>query len=107
MLQRSVDEFERARNRMAGDLKTMIADGEDLLKAATTASGDGFALARTKFENKLQVAKTSLLDASQPAFDRSREAAAAATDYVRGNPWTAVGIVVAAGVMIGLLAGRR
>lgn len=92
---------------MAGDLRTMITDSEDLLKAATTVSGDGFALARTKFEKKLQNAKTSLAEASQPVLDRTREAAVVATDYVRGNPWTTAGIVMAAGVLIGLLAARR
>lgn len=107
MMQRSVDEFERARSRMAGDLRTMIADGEDLLKAATTVSGDGFALAKTKFEKRLQTAKASLIDASQPVLDRTRETADAATDYMRGNPWTTAGVVIAAGVLIGILAARR
>lgn len=107
MMQRSVEEFERARSRMAGDLRTMITDGEDLLKAATTASGDGFALAKSKFEKKLQTAKASLIDASQPAFDRTREAADTATEYMRGNPWTTAGIVITAGVLIGILAARR
>lgn len=106
-MQRSVQEFERARSRMVGDLKTIITDGEDLLKAATTASGDGFSLAKAKFEKKLQTAKASLIDVSQPAFDRTREAADSATDYMRGNPWTTAGIVIVAGVLIGMLAARR
>jgi ElaB/YqjD/DUF883 family membrane-anchored ribosome-binding protein len=61
---------------MAGDFRTMITDGEDLLKAAATVSGEGFAAARRKFD-------------------------------VRGNPWTAVGIAVAAGALLGFLAARR
>jgi ElaB/YqjD/DUF883 family membrane-anchored ribosome-binding protein len=28
-------------------------------------------------------------------------------DYIRGNPWTAVGLAVAAGLLIGFLAGKR
>ena len=32
-------EFDRARGQMAGDLKTMITDSEELLKAAATVSG--------------------------------------------------------------------
>ena len=107
MMQRSVDEFERAGNRMVGDLKTIIADGEDLLKAATTASGDGFALAKAKFEKKLQTAKANLMEASQPVLDKTRETADIATDYMRGNPWTTAGVVIAAGVLIGILLARR
>lgn len=107
MMQRSVNEFGRASSRMADDLKTMITDGEDLLKAATTVSGDGFALAKAKFEKKLQAAKAGLMDASNPVLERTREVADTATHYIRGNPWTTASVVIVAGVLIGLLASRR
>ena len=104
---KTMQQFEQARGRVAGDFRAMIADGEDLLKAAATVSGEGFAAARTKFEGKLKSAKAALADASQPVLDKTRESAAAADDYVRGNPWTAVGVAVAAGALIGFLAARR
>ena len=92
---------------MAGDLRTMINDSEDLLNAAATVSGEGFAAARTKFEDKLRRAKATLADASQPMFDMTRETAAVADDYVHGKPWTAIGVAIAAGVLIGFLAAKR
>lgn len=46
-------------------------------------------------------------DASQPALERTRETASAANAYVRTNPWSAVGIALAAGVLAGYLAGRK
>jgi ElaB/YqjD/DUF883 family membrane-anchored ribosome-binding protein len=107
MMDRAVDEFERARGRMAGDFRTMITDSEDLLKAAATVSGEGFTAARTKFEEKLRRAKVTLADASQPVFDKTRETAAVANDYVHGNPWTAIGVAIATGVLIGLLVAKR
>jgi ElaB/YqjD/DUF883 family membrane-anchored ribosome-binding protein len=107
MMDRAVNEFERARGRMAGDFRTMITDSEDLLKAAATVSGEGFTAARTKFEEKVRSAKATLADASQPLFDRTRETAAVADDYVHGNPWTVVGVAIAAGVLIGFLAAKR
>ncbi len=107
MMDRAVGEFNRAKGRMAGDFRTLITDSEDLLKAAATVSGEGFTAARTKFEDKLRTAKATLADASQPVIDRTRETAAVADDYVRGNPWTAVGVAIAAGVLIGILAARR
>ncbi len=107
MMDRAVNEFERARGRMAGDFRTMITDSEDLLKAAATVSGEGYTAARTKFEEKLKSAKATLADASQPVFDKTRETAAAADDYVHGNPWTAIGVAIAAGVLIGFLAAKR
>jgi len=85
----------------------MVADGEDLLRVAATASGEGFTAARAKFEEKLGNAKTMLADAAQPVLERAGEAAGAANRYVRGNPWTAVGVAVAVGALIGFLAARR
>jgi ElaB/YqjD/DUF883 family membrane-anchored ribosome-binding protein len=107
MTNQAVDEFDRAKGGMAGDFRTMINDSEDLLKAAATVSGEGFAVARTKFEDKLRRAKATLAEASQPVIDRTWETAAAAYDYVHGSPWTAIGVAIAAGVLIGFLAAKR
>lgn len=107
MMDRAVHEFERASGRIAGDFRNMIAESEDLLKAVATASGEGLTAARTKFEDKLRRAKATLADASQPVFDGARETATLADDYVHGNPWTAVGVAIAAGALIGFLAAKR
>jgi len=107
MMNRAVNKFNRAGGRMAGDFRDMIADSEDLLKAAAAVSGEGFAMARSKFEDKVKSAKASLAEASQPAIDRTMKTAAAADDYVRDNPWTAVAVAVAAGALVGFLAAKR
>jgi ElaB/YqjD/DUF883 family membrane-anchored ribosome-binding protein len=104
---KALDEFDRARSRMGRDFRTMITDSEDLLKAAASVSGEGFNAARTQFEEKLRSAKASLSEVSQPVFDRTRETAAVADDYVRTNPWTSVGVAMAAGALIGFIAARR
>jgi ElaB/YqjD/DUF883 family membrane-anchored ribosome-binding protein len=102
-----VDEFNRAKTRMAGDIRSVIADGEDLLKAAAEVSGEGFAVARQKFEKKLGSAKARLADASQAAVEKTKETAAVANRYVHDNPWPAIGVAAVAGILIGLLAARR
>ena len=102
-----VDEFNRAKTRMAGDIRSVIADGEDLLKAAAEVSGEGFAAARQKFEKKLGSAKARLADASQAAVEKTKETAAVANRYVHDNPWPAIGVAAVAGILIGLLAARR
>jgi len=107
MMDRAVDNFEGARGRMAGDFRAMITDSEDLLKAAAAVSNESFKAARTKFEEKLKSAKASLADASQPLLEQTRETVVATNKYVRANPWTAVGIGLAAGVLVGFLAAKR
>lgn len=107
MMNRAEEQFADARSRMADDFRTMIADGEELMIAAASVSGEGFAAARTKFEDKLKSAKAGLASLSQPMLDRTRNTALAAHEYVRGNPWTAAGAAMAAGVLIGLLSAKR
>ena len=107
MTDRAVEQFERARGRMAGDFRNMITDSEDLLKAAASVSGEGFSAARSKFEQKLQSAKAALAEVSQPVVETTRRSAAAADDYVHGSPWIAIGVAVAAGVLIGFLTAKR
>jgi ElaB/YqjD/DUF883 family membrane-anchored ribosome-binding protein len=107
MLNQSANEFDRAGSRIAADFRTMIADSEDLLKAAATMSGDGLAAARAKFEEKVSRAKTALADASQPMFDKSRATAAAANVYVHDNPWGVIVMATALGTLAGFLAARR
>lgn len=106
-MDRAVGQFGRVGDRMARDFSALIADSEDLLQAAATVSGEGLTAARAKFEEKLRRAKSTLAEAAQPVFDRTRETAAAADDYVRGNPWSAVGVAIAAGVLFGFLAAKR
>jgi len=106
-MNRAMNNFDRARHRLAGDFKAMITDSEELLQAAASVSGEGFKAARSKFEGKLQNAKAALADASQPLVERSRETAAVADDYVSTNPWTAVGVAVAAGALLGIWVAKR
>lgn len=107
MRNQSVGELAQARGKVVTDLKAIIADSEELLKAAATVSGESFTGTRAKFEEKLQRAKHALADASQPVFDKARQSTKAADDYVHGNPWTAIGIAAAAGALIAFLTARR
>jgi ElaB/YqjD/DUF883 family membrane-anchored ribosome-binding protein len=101
------DEFNQAKGKIAGDIKTVIADSHDLLKAAANVSGASFTVAREKLDEKLSSAKASLIDASRPAVDKAKKTAAAANGYVHGNPWAFIGVAVAASALIGFLAAKR
>ena len=106
-MERTVDEFNLAKSRITGDIKTVIADSEDLLKAAANVSGEGVAVAREKFEEKFRSAKTRLAEASRPVVDKARETAVTANDYVHEHPWTAIGVAAAVGLLVGILAAKR
>ena len=100
-------EFNQAKGKLASDIKTVITDGEDLLKAAANVSGAGFAVMRGKIDEKLCNAKGMLIDASRPVVEKARRGAGAANQYVHGNPWAVIGFAVAASALIGFWAAKR
>lgn len=103
MMKQRTDEFNQAKGKMADDLKMIVSDGEELLKAAANASGEGFTVARAKFAEKVTSAKAKLVDVSEPVVEKARQV----DHYVHGSPWTAIGVAAAAGILIGFLAAKR
>jgi ElaB/YqjD/DUF883 family membrane-anchored ribosome-binding protein len=97
---------EAAKEKLVGDLKTLIGDAEELLKASATQAGEKFSVARQKIEQSLVEGKKSLADAEKLLVKKSKEAADVADDYVRENPWGAVGIAAGIGLVLGLLIKR-
>lgn len=96
-----------ARARLAADMKAVIADTEELLKATVGAAGERVSAARARAEETLRSAKSKLADLDDVALDKAKEAARATDGYVRQNPWAAVGIAAVAGLVIGVLISRR
>jgi len=97
---------EAAKEKLVGDLKTLIGDAEELLKASANQAGEKFSVARQKIEQSLVEGKKSLADAEKLLVKKSKEAADVADDYVRENPWGAVGIAAGVGIVLGLLIRR-
>ena len=95
-----------AKERLIGDLKSLIADAEELLRATKSQAGDAVAAARQRIEQSLIEGKKALSDAEQMMIQRSKEAADIADDYVRENPWSAIGIAAGLGLLLGLMLRR-
>ena len=47
------------------------------------------------------------MDASENWVEKAREFAATADDYVRNNPWQALGVMAMVGVTLGYVLSRR
>ena len=97
---------ETSKERLVSDLKTLIGDAEELLKATTAQAGEKIAVARQKIEQSLIEGKKALADAEEVVIKKSKECAEIADDYVRDNPWSAVGIAAGVGLVLGLLIRR-
>jgi ElaB/YqjD/DUF883 family membrane-anchored ribosome-binding protein len=94
---------ETSTEKLVTDLKTLVGDAEELLKATTNQAGEKVALARQKIEQSLIEGKKALADAEQTLIKKSKECAVIADDYVRENPWSAIGIAAGVGLVLGLL----
>lgn len=86
--------------KLVSDVKVLASDVEELLKATATQTGEKVAEARVRAQAAIARAKTV-------AVEQGREAARATDQYVRQNPWSAIGISAGIGLLIGLLIGRR
>jgi ElaB/YqjD/DUF883 family membrane-anchored ribosome-binding protein len=92
-----------SKDKLVGDLKNLVADAEELLKATASQAGEKVAEARQKIEQSLIEGKKALADAEKTLIKKSKEAAEVADDYVRDNPWSAVGMAAGVGLVLGLL----
>lgn len=95
------------KDKLIADLKIVIADAEEILKATAGAAGDKVAEMRTKIDASLRDAKLRLADAEAALVDKAKAAAVATDDFVHEQPWKAVGVAAALGLAIGVLIGRR
>jgi ElaB/YqjD/DUF883 family membrane-anchored ribosome-binding protein len=95
------------REELVGDLRAVVADAEELLKATASQTGERIAAARAKAEESLKAAKARLAEEEEGVMEKAKAAAKATEDYVRANPWRAVGIAAAVGLILGILVARR
>jgi ElaB/YqjD/DUF883 family membrane-anchored ribosome-binding protein len=93
-------------SKLVGDLKTLIGDAEELLRATTNQAGEKVAVARQKIEQSLIEGKKALADAEKVIIEKSKQYADITDDYIRENPWSAVGIAAGVGLVLGLLLRR-
>jgi ElaB/YqjD/DUF883 family membrane-anchored ribosome-binding protein len=86
--------------KLIGDVKVLANDVEELLKATAAQSGERIAEARVRAQAAIARARTV-------AIEQGKQAAQTTDDYVRENPWAAIGVSAAIGLLVGLLIGRR
>jgi len=93
--------------KLIQDFRTLAADLEQLLKATADVSGQHIAAARVRAEESLRVVRARLAGMQASVVARTKVAAKASDEYVRANPWRAVGTAAAVGVVVGVLVARR
>jgi len=95
------------KEKLVADLKVVVADAEELLRATASQAGEKVSAARERIQASLATAKVKLNDAERALLDKTKEAAKATDEYVHEHPWHAVGVAAAIGVVLGMLISRR
>jgi ElaB/YqjD/DUF883 family membrane-anchored ribosome-binding protein len=95
------------KEKLMEDLRLVVGDAEELLRATANQAGEGAASARARIQENLQVVKGRLVSAQDTAIERTREAAKVTDEYVNENPWKAIGISACVGAIVGMLIARR
>ena len=95
------------KEKLVSDLKIVVSDAEELLRATAGAAGEKAGELRERIAIRLRDAKERLQDAEAALVDKTKAAARATDDFVHAQPWKAVGVAAALGLALGVLIGRR
>ena len=93
-------------DKLLDDLKTVVNDAEELLRATAGQAGERMSEARARAEASVRAARERLSSVQDDVLEHTKEIAEEADAYVRKNPWQAVGIAAAAGIILGLMMRR-
>jgi ElaB/YqjD/DUF883 family membrane-anchored ribosome-binding protein len=91
----------------SSEIKSLIADVEDLMARIADLKDADVVRVRGKVQRAVDATKQSLSDGADAIRQHAQTAASTADDYVRDNPWQAIGIAALVGAVVGILATRR
>ena len=89
----AADALADRRDKLVDDVTGVVHEATGLLESYGT--------------QKLDRAKATLAQARSALAGGAKDYADKTDDFVHSNPWTSLGVVAAAGVLIGILLARR
>lgn len=103
----NIDVANASKEKLVSDMKLVIADAEEILRATANQAGEKVGELRVRIQERLRDAKIRLQDAEAALVNKTKAAARATDDFVHEHPWQAVGVAAAIGLALGVLIGRR
>jgi len=98
---------EMTTDKLMEDLRVVVGDAEELLKATAGQAGEKVAAVRARAQASVDAAKGRIAAVGDRVGERSREAAKMTDEYVHQNPWSSIGVAAGLGVLLGFLIGRK
>lgn len=110
MAKRNTDASARA-DQLKEDLRHLSETVEELMGATSKDASSEMRDLRERAERRLKDTRARLEARGERIYEDTRESLAQQADccdrYVHENPWTSIGIGAAAGLVVGMLLGRR
>jgi len=98
---------ERVVSGASHEFQNFVADMEDLVVKSTSLTGEELTRAKANLSARIATAKRSIQQMSTAVAEGARKTATVTNNYVHEQPWQAVGIGAAVGVLLGFVLGRR
>jgi ElaB/YqjD/DUF883 family membrane-anchored ribosome-binding protein len=95
-----------SKEKLMHDMRAVVTDAEELLRATAGQTGEKVAAARERIQANLAIAKERLVEVQQSAVEKTKQAAKVTDEYVHENPWKAVGVAAGVGLVVGMLISR-
>jgi ElaB/YqjD/DUF883 family membrane-anchored ribosome-binding protein len=89
------------------EVQNLIADVEDLIDRVGDAADPEIRRLRSKVAAALAITKKSIAEGVEQVQGQAKQAIDASDQYVRNQPWEAIGIAALAGLAVGFLVARR
>jgi ElaB/YqjD/DUF883 family membrane-anchored ribosome-binding protein len=96
-------ELKESTQKLLHDLRQVVQDGEDVLRAGAGELGEKSAAARAKLANALASAK----ETARKLQEKTLAGAKATDKVIREHPYQSIGIALGVGIVIGLLVNRK
>lgn len=95
------------RDKLVDGLRSSINDAEKWLEESADDVSEAASAARARFDDTLRTAISDLRKLEDSIIAHSRDAAHNVDHYVHDNPWKAVTIGAAVGLLVGVLVSRK
>ena len=96
-----------SRERVLQDLKTLVRDAEDLLKATSGDVSEKGKELRARLQGALARARTTCAELHEQAVPSARATAKKADTVIRDFPYESIGAAFGIGVLVGILITRE
>ncbi len=100
---RSPEEIEKSTEKLLQDLKTVVKDGEELLRASAHDLSERTMAARERLAAALEVAK----DTRRKLEQRAAAGIQATDELIREYPYQSLGVAFGIGMLLGVLLNRK